>query len=384
MKPDTARILEVVRDLGCLQLDPISAVAPSHQTVLWSRLGNYDLSELDKLLWQEKKLFEYWAHRASIVLTEDYPLYYAMMKDWPDNAPISPLWASRVKEWVRENPKVKKYIMGELKKGPSLSRQFEKPRLKKHVMGWSSSSDVSRMLTFLFFRGDVMVVGRQGIQKVWGLTERFLPAWAEKGELTEEEVEYLAAQRAIKALGIATKANIKFHFLRGRYPNLGRTLQRLESESKITRVQIDGAKAPYYVHADDLKRLDRIESGRWKPMTTLLSPFDNLICDRDRTESLFGFHYRIEIYTPQAQRKHGYYVLPILHGDSLIGRVDPVMDRRQRKLIINAVHAEKEAPRDRQTSDGIADAVQRLSEFLGAKEVVYSEKVPEFWRGSLR
>ncbi|MDA4125252.1 MAG: winged helix DNA-binding domain-containing protein [Thaumarchaeota archaeon] len=383
-KHDAARILQVIRDIGCLQLDPISAVAPSHQTVLWSRLGSYALSELDKLLWKEKKLFEFWAHRASIVLTEDYPLYYPMMKNWPDDAPISPLWGARVKEWVRENAKVKQYILDELKRGPRLSRQFEKPRMNKHTMGWSSSSDVSRMLTYLFFRGDIMVVGRQGIQKVWGLTEEFLPAWTEKGDLTEEEVEHHAVQRAIKALGMATKANIRFHFLRGRYPNLVGTLQRLEDESKVERVQVEGEKEQYYVHSDDLKLLDRIESGRWRPRTTLLSPFDNLICDRDRTDALFGFHYRIGIYTPKHKRTHGYYVLPILQGDRLIGRVDPVMDRRGKRLVVNAVHAEKGAPHDRQAADEVARAIEDLGGFLGAKEVVYPSRVPDFWKGSLR
>ncbi len=387
-KPNAERILRVVRDLGCLQLDPISVVAPSHQTVLWSRLGAYDLSELDRLLWQEKKLFEYWAHQASIVLTEDYPLYYTMMKEWPDTPTVPQSWRPRIKKWARENSKVRSYVLGELKsKGPRLSRQFEKPRAKKDSMGWGSWNDVSRMLYHLFWRGEVMVVGRQGTQKVWGLTSGFLPDWAEKDELPDGEVEYRAAQRSIRALGVATKAQVKFHFLRRRYPDLERTLKRLEAESKVERVRPDGwgnGKDQYYIHKDDLPLLDRIESGRWKPRTTLLSPFDNLICDRQKTEELFGFNFRIGIYTPKAQRTHGYYVLPILHGDRLIGRVDPVMDRRRQKLVVNAVHAERDAPRDKQAADAVADALEDLGGFLGAKEVVYSSHVPEFWKSSLR
>jgi uncharacterized protein YcaQ len=115
----------------------------------------------------------------------------------------------------------------------------------------------------------------------------------------------------------------------------------------------------------------------------LLSPFDNLFCDRARTKLLFNFDYTIEIYTPPSKRKFGYYVLPILYGDKFIGRLDPFMDRKNGKLIIKAVHAESHAPRDKDTSREIRDAVKRFSEFLGAKEVVYSRKVPKYWQGHL-
>jgi uncharacterized protein len=387
-KVDSEKILQVVRDLGCLQLDPISVVAPSHQVVLWSRLGKYDLSELDKLLWKEKTLFEYWAHTASIVLTEDYPLYYTMMKEWPDTPPVGPIWRPRIKKWARKNVKVRDYVLHELKtKGPRLSRQFEKSSTKKGSWGWGSWNDVSRMLQHLFWRGEVMVVGRQGKQKVWGLTDEFLPGWAEKKELPDEEVEYRAAQRSLKSLGVATKSQVKFHFLRWRYPNLKSTLEKLEAESKVERVRPDGwgnPKETYYLHKDDISLLDRIESGRWSPRTTLLSPFDNLICDRQRTEELFGFNFRIGIYTPKAKRTHGYYVLPILYGDRLIGRVDPFMERKQRRFVVNAVHAEKEAPRDKQTAAALANAMKDLGAFIGAKEVSYCSNVPEFWKSSMR
>ncbi|MBI3840961.1 MAG: YcaQ family DNA glycosylase [Thaumarchaeota archaeon] len=331
---------------------------------------------------------EYWAHQASIVLTEDYPLFYRMMRKYPEEAPWPKLWRTRIRAWVSKNPKVSRYVLKELSlKGPRLSRQFEKNEDGRGKDGWSSGSDVTRMIHHLFLSGKVMVVGRQGNQKVWGLTDGFLPDWAEKEELPEEEVEYRAVQRSIRALGIASKRQIKYHFLRGRYPNIDAVLQRLESESAVSRVLLRGRdvkKEPYYVHADDLRTLDRIESDRWEPRTTVLSPFDNLICDRARTEEFFGFRFRVEIYTPKEQRKHGYYVLPILHGDRLIGRVDPMMDRKRQRLVVNAVHAEKGAPEDRQTAAAVASALEDLGGFLGAKEVSYSAKVPEFWRSSLR
>ncbi|QQG48493.1 MAG: YcaQ family DNA glycosylase [archaeon] len=385
---DSKKILDVVRDLGCLQIDPIKVVAPSHQIVLWSRLGRFPLPELDDLLWKERKLFEYWAHEASIVLTEDYPLYHSMMEGFLESAPFPQSYRSRVRAWVSRNAKLRSYVLGELRaKGPRLSRRFENAGPRHAATAWSSGSDVSRMLHFLQFRGEVMVVGREGGQKVWGLASEFLPKWVSREDLSEEEVQLRAVQRAVKALGVATKAHIKLHFLRRRYRDVDATLRKLESEYKIRRVLLEGSgseEGSYYVHADDLKRLDDIEAGKWRPKTTLLSPFDNLICDRARTSSLFGFEYRVEIYTPASQRKHGYYVLPILDGDRLIGRVDPYFDREAGRLIVKAVHAEEGAPRDRKTAARVRGAVDSLAESLGASKVDFTTRVPESWKSELR
>ncbi len=389
-KPDAGAILSVARDLGCIQLDPISAVAPSHLIVLWSRLGNFEKSDLEGLLWRDKKLFEYWAHQQSIVLMEDYPLYYTMMRSYPDTfvKPWGPAWSQRVKRWMDANLDLRKYVLRELKqKGPLLSRQFEdKSKTKRHGSGWGSSSEISRMLFNLFFKGEVMVAGRQGNQKLWDISERFLPSWVLKKELSAEEVEYEAAERSLQALGIANASEISFHFLRGRYRNLKETLKRLQEESKIHEVEIaEGpvGKGERYIHSEDIPILEKLQSDNWRPRVSLLSPFDNLICDRTRTKLLFDFDFTSEIYTPPSKRKYGYYVLPILYGDRFIGRIDPLMDRKKEKLLINSVHAEPNAPRDKKVSAEIRESVEQLSEFLEAKEVAYSRRVPKFWQNSL-
>jgi uncharacterized protein YcaQ len=136
---------------------------------------------------------------------------------------------------------------------------------------------------------------------------------------------------------------------------------------------------PWYVHADDLPLLERLEAGDWRPRTTLLSPFDNLIIDRQRTRRLFGFHFRMEIYVPRAARRYGYYVLPVLHGDRLIGRVDPAMDRHRGRLVVNAVHAEPDAPAA--AGPAVAAALEDLAAFLGAGGVELRQPPPERWRG---
>jgi uncharacterized protein len=139
---------------------------------------------------------------------------------------------------------------------------------------------------------------------------------------------------------------------------------------------------PWFVHSEDLPLLAALERGEWEPTTTLLSPFDNLITDRARTELLFDFYFRMEIYVPQAQRKFGYYALPILHGDRLIGQVDPAMDRGRGRLVVKAVHAEPGAPKN--AGRAIGAAIESLGSFLHADEIEYSGLVPEAWRRALR
>lgn len=387
-RPDAACILDVVRDLGCVQLDPISAVARSHLLVLWSRLGCYDPAELDRLLWQERSLFEYWAHAASIVLTEDYPIHNVMMRRYPSGESS---WSRRVEQWLEENRELREHILDEIaKNGPTQSKQFEdKTKEDWHSTGWTGGRNVSQMLDFLWTRGQLMVAKRVGGQRLWDLAERCLPDWTPREELGRHEAMRRATQKSLRALGVARPREITQHYTRGRYPSLEKALGELESEGRIEQVQIVDEDrglwpGPWYVHADDLPLLDRLAAGEWHPRTTLLSPFDNLICDRARTEKLFDFEFRIEIYVPKAQRKYGYYVLPILHGDRLIGRVDPSMDRKQKRLTINAVYAQPDAPMDAQTGQAVASAIEELGAFLGAKEIAYGERVPEGWKDTLR
>ncbi|RMG77166.1 MAG: hypothetical protein D6711_02175, partial [Chloroflexi bacterium] len=148
-------------------------------------------------------------------------------------------------------------------------------------------------------------------------------------------------------------------------------LRSLLKAKIIQRVRLENIKATYYIHADDLPLLERIQQGDFVPKTTLLSPFDNLIADRQRTQQLWDFTFRIEIYVPAAKRQYGYYVLPVLHGDRFIGRIDPRMDRKTKTLYINAIHQESDAPDNAQAL--IRTAIESLAEWLGAKQINYSE-----------
>ncbi|HVU14716.1 MAG TPA: crosslink repair DNA glycosylase YcaQ family protein [Phototrophicaceae bacterium] len=383
--PATAdSIMEVVRDLGCVQIDPISVVARSPLLVLWSRLGVYDPALLDKLIYADRLLFEYWAHVASIVLTEDYPIHQWRMRNYI-NTDVGNPWTQRVGEWIEQNRDLYDLILAELsEKGARFSREFELDGVdpKQWVSsGWTNDRNVSRMLDFLWARGQIMVTGRSGLQKRWDLSERVLPDWTQHKPWATEAVVTSAAQKAIRALGVATPAQIKQHYTRGRYPDLQSVLNDLEQQGRVERIKVEGVPGNYYLHADDLPLLERIAAGEWQPRTTLLSPFDNLICDRKRTVQLFDFNFSIEIYVPAAKRQYGYYVLPILHGDSLIGRIDPAYDRKAKTLNVNHIYAEPDAPAE--AAPELRASIESLAQFVGATQITYGE-VADVWRQTIR
>jgi uncharacterized protein len=337
---------------------------------------------VEALLWRERRLFEYWTHAAAIVCTDDLPIHSLLMRRYPSDRYAH---NRRLRDWLAANQGLRRSILRQLRiSGPLPTRALEdRARTSWQSSGWTAGRNVDRMLDVLWTQGRVMVAGRQGQQRVWDLAERWLPAWAPTRRPPEREVVRLAAQRSLRALGVATARDIDRHFTASRYPGLSTVLAGLEREGRVERVRVadDGAEwpGPWYVHADDLPLLERLEAGDWRPRTTLLSPFDNLIIDRERTQRLFGFHFRMEIYVPRAARRYGYYVLPVLHGDRLIGRVDPAMDRRRGRLVVNAVHAEPDAPAA--AGPAVAAALGELAAFLGADGVELRQPPPERWRG---
>jgi uncharacterized protein len=383
----TGTMLSVVRDLAYVQWDPVSIVAPSHILSLWSRLGDFRLSDLEKLLWEEKKLFEHWTPMASLVLTEDYSLYSSLMRRYPES--LSRSWGShsaRAKRFLAEHSGLRRKVLRELALGPLTLNQFrDHSRTRRSPGEWGFGSDVSQMLFHLLMSGDVMVVGHQGNQNLWGLSERFLPSWVDRKELSAEAFELEAAQRAIRALGTATPSEITYYFVRGRYDNLRATLARLQEESSIHRVSVEGLgpREERYIHDRDVELLESMGTAAWLPRVSLLPPFDNLICSPGRTSRLFGFEYVREQFLPKEKRRFGTYVLPILAGEKFIGRIDPRLDKERRELVINAVHAEPDAPRSPEIAAQIAEAITRLATFLGANRVTYSSRVPRAWKSSL-
>lgn len=276
-------VLDTVRQLGFLQLDPISSVAPPQYLVLWSRLGPYARDQLDNLLWTERKLVEW---RAFLYPIEDLPLLRARMRNKPLN--------KNATEWLAENRSFRRYVLRELeKRGPLLSRDIETHTTRQDAErhNWWGARQMGLMLEILAAQGEVAVAGRSGKQRVWDLAERVYP---ETDVIPLNEANALIAEKRFRSLGV-----------------------KLERGTLIAHPDATDAPVP--------------------ARTTFLSPFDRLIHDRARAEALWDFYYRLEMYVPKAKRQYGYYVLPILRGDRIVGRIDPVWDRKVGKLEVNGV-----------------------------------------------
>lgn len=375
------RMLDVLHSIRCLQLDPIRAVERTQYTVLWSRLGDYDRQWLHDLTYTDKHLFEYWAHAASIVLYEDFPIHRYFMAQYGTDP------KRKITTWVTQNQAFKQYVLAEMDRlGERLTKDFEdRADVPWGSSGWTNNRNLPYMLDYLWTTGEILVSNRDGLKRWWDLAERVRPTAVDMALLSAEDVTRQAAALALKALGVGRMRDIKRHFTRGRYPHLKQAIAELSADGALVEVSVaEHTKEPWYIHKDFVPFIEDPTAAGWHPRTTLLSPFDNLICDRDRTELIWDFYYRIEIYVPQAKRQYGYYVLPILHGERLIGRIDSRMDRKTGVYTVNTVYAEADAPLTEGVGADIHQAIIDFGHFLGAKKVKYGRKKPAGWRAALK
>ena len=306
-------VLETVRRLGFLQLDPISTVAPPQHLVLWSRLASsYDRAELDRLLWDEKKLIEW---NAFVWPIETLPLLRARMRSVRRSTSVhSHRW---MRGFVRDNPGFRRYVLQELGcNGPLLSRQLEdKTGGMREKHRWYGSRMVGLMLGTLHTYGEIAVAGRRNRQRLWSLASDW---WPETETVPSREAERRLDEQRFRALGVRN------------------------------------VKGGWQAHPD-------ATDGPVGDHVTLLSPFDRLIHDRDRAEALFDFHYRLEMYVPPAKREYGYYVLPLLVGDRLVGRAEPRFDRKTRTLDVLGAWGD---------TSRLDEALADLARFLGAERTL--------------
>ncbi len=361
-------MLEVVEQLGRVQRDPTSAVAPTEHLVMFSRLGSaYSPELLDQLLFQDRRLFEYWAY---VLPIDHLPLHTPTMRRYPRGDSAR---ARYVRKWLVQNAAFRKYVLGELRRrGPLRSRDLEdRAAVPWSTGGWNDGKSLGRMLDVLWFGGRIAVVGREGRERRYDLAERYLPASA---RLPDHAIARRLADLQLKASGLARAEDVGRAF-DGMPPGRDRAWQALVRDGVAVPCEVDGLPGKWYAHADVLLK-------PFKPRTVLLSPFDRLVNDRGRTRLLFGFDMRLEIYVPKAERRHGYFVLPILHGDRLIGRVDPTLDRRASRLRVNAVYAEPDATAA--TGSAVAGALSELAAWLGVRAIELPARLPRPWVRALR
>jgi uncharacterized protein len=368
LAPTAEGLLEAARAIRCIQLDAVGVVgAPTQLLVPFSRVGPYNRALLDRLTFEDRTLFYYFAHAASLVLTEDFPIHAGSMRSYQDRTDT---WGKRIHSWIEDNRDLRDQILELIRtRGPLRSRDFPNTaRTDWRSSGWTEGRSVNRMLDFLWVEGVLTVAGRAGQERLWDLSERWFPKWTPRERLTPEERSDRAVEHSLRALGAATARHVSQYFLRahqrGRFYDLPGSLARLTASGAVQAAKVTGSKGDWYLHRDSLPLLD----VPWQPRTVLLSPFDNLIADRQRTRQLFDFDYTIEIYVPPAKRKRGYYAMPILAGDRIIGTVDPRFDRASRTLIVHGVVLE---PGERFT-EAARKAVGDLARFVGADKVAYA------------
>ena len=335
--------------------------------MLFARLGA-DVREasLERAAYEERLLFDAWAHEASLVATADLALHRWAMRTWL-HAPTAR--AARARAFLDANAGFCDELVDELRaRGPRRARDLEDRSAEPWRHGWwtdevSGRQTIARLVHLLWITGRIGVGRRVAGERLWDVFERCVPPGAAAVELDDHAAERTAVLRAVRMLGVARPAHVRAHFLRRRYPRLAETLAALAGDGRLERVSVQGLRGDWYTAPEDLERVADLPPGA---RTTALSPFDNLLCDRARAAELFGFDHRLEIYVPAAQRRWGYYVLPILHRERILARADAVLDRDAGLLRVNALHVEPGLRRTAALDRAIARALERLAAWRGA------------------
>ena len=332
--PDRAHLRRTVARRGLLQIDSVTVLARAHYLPLFSRLGAYPRSLLDDAAWGRKpSLFEYWAHEASLLPHTAHPLLRWRMQQADRLEGIY----GELGRFVTERRAYVDEVLARVRsEGAMAASALEGPR---GAGGWWGWRDVKRALEWLFWAGHVTTATRRGFERVYDLPERVLPA----AILATPTPAPADAHRSLlltaaRALGIATMGDLRDYFRLSPAEATGR-VGELVGMGELRPVTVEGWRQPAYVH----------QAARWPRRVeacALLCPFDPAVWERTRTERLFDFRYRLEIYTPAHKRQHGYYVLPFLLGERLVARVDLKTVRAQSALHVLAAHAEPHAPPD--------------------------------------
>ena len=361
---DRGHLGRAMKRAGLLQIDSVNVLVRAHYMPLFSRLGPYPQSLLDEAAWGKKRtLFEYWAHEASLLPLDMHPLLRWRMERAARGQGIY----GQLARISRERPELVASALEMVRdRGPVAASELDSElQGRRGSGGWWGWSDVKCALEYLFWAGLVTTRTRRGFERLYDLPERALPR-AVLDLPTPDEAEAHRALLALsgRALGIATAGDLRDYF-RLDAADVKPRIAELVEEGTLVPAEVEGWKQLGYLHRD-ARRPRRIEAA------ALLSPFDPVVWERARTERLFGFRYRLEIYTPAEKRLHGYYVLPFLLGDRLVARVDLKAERTAGTLHVLAAHAEPHAPPH--TGEALLAELRLMAEWLGLARVVVADR----------
>ncbi|HEX8351447.1 MAG TPA: crosslink repair DNA glycosylase YcaQ family protein [Pyrinomonadaceae bacterium] len=363
-----AGLLDLVRRMGFVQLDSISYVERAHHLTLFSRLDGYRREHLARLLERDRSLFEHWTHDASAVPSEWFAHWKPRFARAAERIRKNGWWAERM---GGEPDKVLAAVRGRIEReGPLRSQDFEHERGASSAWwGWKPQKAA---LEYLWHTGELMVARREGFQKVYDLTERVFPELHRAPAPSEEEHTEWGCSTAFERLVVATPKELA-EFWNAIEPARAKAwCERAASVGRVVPVVVephDAGPKPKAAYAlpDWERRLARLPEPPRR--TRLLSPFDPVLRDRARALRLFGFDYRFEAFVPEAARRHGYYVLPVLEGERLVGRIDPKLHRDEGLLKVRRVFWEPGVRATRARLRGLEEAAERLARFLGAEGV---------------
>ncbi len=373
-----AGIHETISRLGYVQIDTIAVINRAHHHVLWSRNRGYDEMQLHDLQARERSVFEYWGHAMSYLPIADFRYYLSRMESFKNPAGA---WAKhQYQKCAHLLAPVLKRIREE---GPLTASDFAAPADRKAGTWWDWKP-AKVALELLFWQGELMISERRNFQKVYDLTERVLPPDLDISRPGKEELARFLVQRAVSAMGLVTENDIMRFLQSGQSrdsdmqavprQDLKEAIVSLAEASELRRLRIQDHHADvYFANSRTLDNFDPPETA--DSTVKLLSPFDNLVIHRARLKRLFGFDYSLECYLPEAKRKYGYFVLPILWKDNFVGRLDPKADRQGESLLIRNLHFEPQFVPGREFTSGLAKALAEFSIFNGCSQIKIEAQV---------
>ncbi len=356
----------IVRRLGVVQMDSVNVLVRSHYLPLFSRCGPYRRELLEEAAYEPKQraLFEYWGHEASLLPLESYPLFRWRM----ERARRGEGTWGRLKRFVTEHREAVAAVLEQIReRGPLGAGEIA--GASRGPGGWWGWSESKEILEWLFWTGQVTTARRRNFERLYDLTERVLPSALLAQEVSKEHAQRELMKISARALGVATLRDLRDYF---RLPtqDAAQRLKECVEEGELIPVTVEGWKQIAYCHRD-------ATCPRAVSASALLSPFDSLIWERQRTERLFGFHFRLEIYTPAHKRQHGYYVLPFLHEGRWVGRLDLKSDRESGRLQVKGGSVEA-GVKESTVIEPLREELSSLAKWLGLETVAITSR-----RGSL-
>ena len=363
---------EIINRLGYVQIDTISVIQRAHHHVMWTRQNQYHTDHLHDLQSEQRKVFEYWGHAMSYLPMSDYRYSLLRMENFKNPK----------HKWIKKRYNETKYLFPEIlhrirEEGPLGSKDFKHPTDDKRGTWWDWKP-AKMALEILYWQGELMITERKNFQKIYDLRERVLPNHIDISRPGESEVAEFLIRKGLQAMGIASLKDLH-RFLQ---PDTARdsdwqavdravitkVLQDLVEEGEVIKIEID--ELPHDVFYISNTALQEVQKKSvLNKQVHLLSPFDNLVIQRDRVKKLFDFEYMLECYVPAAKRKYGYFVLPVLWKNNLIGRIDPKADRKTKTMIINNLQIDEDTLSDPEFLEGLSKTFANFMRFNDCERI---------------